>query len=121
MKAVIGWEDTIDGTCGVGVFGGFIKEQGGVWGNGYLPEEVECSGGAGWQLAGFVPTPECKQIYQAFKKRFKIVYQSPVRENTNSHNPFFFCIYDVQAETKPNTTRRWPFTKQQMTEWAEGL
>lgn len=115
-KATIGWSDTVDGTCGVGVFGGFEKyTNNDSW---YkpceddFPEGVDCQGGAGWQIAGFIPNSECREIYLGLKKRFKIVFQSEVRVNTNSGNKFFFCVYDVKAEQKANNTRRWPFPKE---------
>lgn len=50
--------------------------------------------GTGFFVVGFIKNKACKKAYEEFCKEFQLVYQSPVRLNTNSNNLFFFCIFD---------------------------
>jgi hypothetical protein len=101
---------TLVGTCGVGLIYGFESEYGNAgaydsWkrGNTYKATPVSSnSGGAGWQLAGFVKTPICEAAYNELKQAKKIVFQSPVRTNSNSGRKFFTVMYDTKREkTRP--------------------
>lgn len=57
------------------------------------------AGGAGWLLASFTTElPDYKEAYEVLKKRFKIVFQSPVRKNKRTNHQFFFCIYDTSKD-----------------------
>ena len=78
---------TVPGTCGVGLFYTFTRE-----GYGYTPEFVRPCGGAGWEIAGFIDTIACREVYDGLKNRFKIIHQSPSRVNRNSNNKFFFVL-----------------------------
>ncbi len=93
MTALASINQTLQGTCGVGLLAGFQT----AWSD--RPDErrmdrVVPRGGAGWQVAGFVNTNVCKDAYETLKKRYKIVMQTRTRRNNNSGNRFFFCIYD---------------------------
>ncbi len=82
-------EDTLVGTCGVGVLYNFAV---GGWGT---PLGEATDSGCGWYVAGFVDTDTCKQAYEELCEKYTLVYQSPVRLNINSGNDFFFCIFDA--------------------------
>lgn len=95
---------TLSGTCGVGLLSGFVDDN--YYPRDYLtPSKVAVSGGCGWQIAGFINDSVRKQVYEEFKKRFKIVMQSPVRVNKNSGNKFFFIVYDSK---KPRRSKNNP-------------
>jgi hypothetical protein len=85
-------------TCGVGEVGWFRKEGGPVW-DGKKLASLKPSGGAGWMIAGFTNSlahgDTYEQAYELLKKRWTIVYQSPVRKNKRTGHQFFFCIYDT--------------------------
>lgn len=82
------------GTCGLGLFYNFFKTDDLSWDTPLKRKANQ--GGAGYAVAGFIDTPECKEAYEILAKRFKIVYQSEVRENSNSGNDFFFVVYDTK-------------------------
>ena len=92
MKLVLCYSNTIFGSCGVGTFTEFSS----CLQYGRRLDAVETEGGCGFLLAGFIDTSICRQAYEILAKRFKVVYQSPVRRNTNSGNRFFFVIYDTK-------------------------
>ncbi len=50
--------------------------------------------GTGFFVAGFVNEGRCKRAYKFLTSNFKLIYQSPVRVNTNTDRQFFFCIFD---------------------------
>lgn len=79
-------------TCGLGVLGNFSTSAG-EWCE-HRQLLTAPPGGTGFFVAGFIPTSECKLAYEKLTKRYKLIYQSPVRINTNSGNQFFFCIFD---------------------------
>lgn len=85
---------TLGGTCGVGLFAQFQNQL--YPNSAYSLDKLAPRGGAGWQVAGFVNTHVCKEAYAILKKRYKIVMQSPKRQNYNSGNSFFFCVYDTR-------------------------
>lgn len=50
-------------------------------------------GGIGYNVAGFIHTAVCHDAYEEIKRKCDIVYQSPVKYNSNSGNQFFFIVY----------------------------
>lgn len=60
------------------------------------------SGGCGFMSAGFIDNKECKAMYLHLKSMFPILWQSPIRFNTNSGNNFFFCIFDTGEKEVPS-------------------
>jgi hypothetical protein len=111
--------DTLSGTCGVGLFYGFRENN---WYNRrHNSKTTRGYGGCGWQIAGFINDSVRKEVYEDLKERFKIVMQSPVRHNNNSRNMFFFVVYDTKKPRKSknnpnpvwdlsgNTKCKWPW------------
>lgn len=115
---------TLRNTCGVGLIHDFNE------GTGYyfdrwetLPiNRVATNSGCGWQVAGFVNDKICAEAYEVLKKRYKIVFQAPVRKNANSRRNFFFILYDghqkrksknfpdgVKLDKSGNVNYKWPF------------
>jgi len=104
---------TLHGTCGVGVFYAFSlqrdKPYRNLWGDLITPNKSEKignkrnPGGAGWLTAGFINTSVCKEAYEALASKYKIVFQSPKRTNTNSGHAFIFIVYDTKM--KPDRPR----------------
>ena len=119
MTAAVTSSTALNGTCGVGLFSGFYNYHDPL--PRLLPENVLGHGGAGWQVAGFIPTEACHEVYDKFKERFQIVMQSPTRHNRNSGNRFFFVVYDTRKPRKSkanpegkldlsgNEKYKWPF------------
>lgn len=105
--------DTASGTCGVGViydFNDLAKTD--KWYR-HPFEEHRLEGGTGYEIAGFINTEICKKAYKYLTKKAQVVFQSPVRINTNSDNEFFFVILDFSHESLPidNSKFEWPTFK----------
>lgn len=101
-------QNTLVGTCGVGLLYNF-REQNNAW-NDYRKISSRPTGGAGFDVAGFVSTPECQRAYEELCKKRKLIFQSPVRVNKNSNNDFFFCIFDKKRGAKTvAVVTNWPF------------
>ncbi len=84
----------VDFNCGLGVVGNFDTTY-----SLNTAQQITSrftSYGTGFFVSGFVDDEACKRAYKFLTLRFKLVYQSPVRKNTNSDNDFFFCIFDVK-------------------------
>lgn len=96
MAIVCAHNATLTGTCGVGLAARFMADSGFHYGTQQL-KGLQNYGGAKWRIAGFVNTVVCKEAYNILKEDCKIILQVPVRRNSNSGNPFFFCVYDTQA------------------------
>lgn len=92
MKA---YQSTPPGTCGLDVIYAFNRQTGDVARFGREISQLQIRG-AGFSVAGFLNTRICRQVYLELSKKFKAVYQSPVRINRNTGNDFFFVIYDTQ-------------------------
>lgn len=98
------WANHIDHltqSCGITELGIFRKESIYTWSND--PKRIRDLNlkdvGAGFALASFTDLFSFEEIYQEayeeLKKKYKIVYQSPVRVNRRTGRKFFFCIYDT--------------------------
>lgn len=82
----------VPGACGVKVLWGFA----GV--TSYSGQPLRnISSGAGWVCAGFINTQRCRRVYEEMCSRYTLVYQTPVRVNSNSLNEFFFAVWDVRS------------------------
>lgn len=94
----VGYMDYLVQSCGITELGQFSPHDATGW---YDPVELDSLGapaGAGWIIAAFTPAKEIyKEAYRQLAKKYKIVYQSPVRINTRTGSQFFFCIYDAKA------------------------
>lgn len=51
------------------------------------------SPGAGLHIANFINSYACREAYKDMSKKYKLLYQSPVRQNNNSGNHGFFCVF----------------------------
>jgi hypothetical protein len=91
-------------TCGVGEIGVFREHVIPNHWEGLKPttKDVVPKGGAGWVICSFTNDPvrehEYKQAYKELCKRWKLVYQSPVRKNNRTNKLFFFCIFDSRSK-----------------------
>lgn len=86
-------QDTVNWTCGLGVIGNYSTLRP-VYSHSNTLSTLD-EAGTGFYVAGFIDTVECKAMYDELIAKFPIVYQSPVRQNVNSGNDFFFCVFDV--------------------------
>ena len=100
---------TLTGGCGVGLMYSFTKDkilysdQINIKNHDF--EDYDSAvGGCGWQIACFIDTKECAQMYKEIKERFPIVYQSPIRHNVNSDNNFFFVVFDTGQPNQEDDT-----------------
>lgn len=82
-----GMVSNVPGTCGVGVLHSFNLNEYNV------NEFPHFFGGIGYNIAGFLDTSRCEETYNEIKRKYKIIFQSPVKRNRNSGNKFFFIIY----------------------------
>ena len=74
-------------TCGVSVWDDFDNPH-------WLDDDDSYRfGGIDFAIAGFIDTSECKKVYKDIKRKYTIVYQSPVKTNRNSGNQFFFVVF----------------------------
>jgi hypothetical protein len=89
--------NSMHGACGVGVYHCFRNERIYQWEH---PIKFNAKGGAGWVTAGFVNTTQCHEAYKKLSKKYKLVWQSPVRRNSNSGRDFFFAVWDTRKEKK---------------------
>ncbi len=89
--------DEFNGLCGLAALRNFcVKLPPYSDYRAFEPARLIEGGAAGFAVAAFIENNVCRRMYKALKKRFKIVYQSPVRVNRNTNNKFFFVIYDTQ-------------------------
>jgi hypothetical protein len=57
---------------------------------------MENPGGAGWHLASFTnERPDYGQAYRMLKRKWKIVWQSPVRTNKRTGARFIAVMFDT--------------------------
>lgn len=95
-KVYVNHKNILGQTCGVTELGHFRNSQVYYWDNSVVTiQNLTKPAGAGWFIAGFTENlPVYREAYEQLKKKYKIVYQSPVRINTRTGREFFFCIYD---------------------------
>lgn len=95
MKCYI---DSLVGGCGVTVFSDFSNED--HWGekNMVVDDIDKDEIGAGWGIACFIDEDACREAYNDIASKYNIIFQSPVRTNRNTGNPFFFIIFDLYNE-----------------------
>lgn len=87
-----GYGSSVVGACGVGVVYDFHKHRDTA---APLVSQIR-GGGAGWLAVGFIDDRNSKEAYEELCEAHKLVYQTPVRRNTNSGNDFFFAIFDTR-------------------------
>lgn len=84
------------GSCGITHFDNFELFEHAY--KAYTVRNKKYKKGAGFALAGFVNDEACRMAYHIMAKRFKLMFQSPVRVNSNTGNRFFFCVYDTRKD-----------------------
>lgn len=94
MKRLLCAYREVDFNCGLGVVGSFDAA--------YYPQTKQLitnqftNYGTGFFVSGFIDNYSCKKAYKFLTSNFKLIYQSPVRVNTNTDREFFFCIFDTK-------------------------
>lgn len=83
MRATVLYDQT---TCGVSVWHSFNFPN-------WETDEQHHFGGIGFAIAGFINKESSKRVYDEISKKHTIVYQSPVKENKNTDNEFFFVVF----------------------------
>jgi hypothetical protein len=126
----------IVGMCGIGVVKGFMDDQQANdnlpgW---YMNETIQDftkrgkmeelldktfpkvtapnahKGGAGFVSSGFINDAKCREAYAELSKTYRLVFQTPVRMNTNSKNLFFFAMWDTTGNNDVTPINgKWPF------------
>lgn len=76
----------LQGGCGIRNLYGF------GWGDRHTNLE-NGKAGSGLYVANFLDTSNSKVMYEILTKKYKLLYQSPVRRNYNSDNLGFFCVF----------------------------
>lgn len=111
-KVLVAEEDTLPGSCGVGIIYEFeLEDEENIY-DIFDDERFSSVGGAGWTTAGFIDNEDCKDVWRYLTKRFKVAYTTPIRTNTNSGNKFFFAVFDGQAyRAKTARSSKWPFNE----------
>lgn len=97
MSNLYAENESIPSACGVGHIYSFSQGDKPAWYWGTNINDLKNDGGADWTMAAFVPTDVCKAMYKALCAKHRLVFQSPVRENKNSGQEFFFCIFDTKG------------------------
>ena len=86
-------------TCGVTELGWFRDYEAVINAKAFKLGHIPPQLGAGWYICGFTDTcEEYKEAYLQLCKKYKLVYQSPVRTNTRTGHQFFFCIFDFKVK-----------------------
>jgi hypothetical protein len=76
--------------CGVREFGNFmVPGLGAGWASGI----AIVKGGTGLYTATFINDEHCKAGYEYLTKKYKLLYQSPLRRNGKKGNLVFLCVF----------------------------
>ena len=95
---MICYKEPLNGGCGITNFSDF--EYFDPWHDKkpILDDIDDDNSGAGWGIACFVDDADCREAYEEIISKYNVVFQSPVRTNKNSANPFFFVVFDLYNE-----------------------
>lgn len=71
-------------------------------------KNLKCTGFFG---SGFLNDDICKAVYEELAANYKLVFQTPVRKNSNSGNKFFYAMFDRNPENKDveYIEPKWPY------------
>lgn len=84
------YSNTLISTCGLGLVHSYSSEYAPI----LTKSEIRTfGGGIGYNVAGFVKSKECKQVYNWISENYDIVFQSPVKRNRRSGRQFFFIVF----------------------------
>lgn len=97
MKVV--YNSNLTHTCGVGLLGYFSSDTWNISPHNNS-KTITPYGGADWACAGFIDDEVRKEVYEDFKARWPIVFQTVKRRNNNSGNSFIFVVYDTKKPRK---------------------
>jgi hypothetical protein len=89
--------DTNWSCCGVMEAGSFIKRSIGNTEDVLDSFSDDLSQGTGMFLSTFVNTPVCKETYELFCERYKLLYQSEPKCNPSSGNRVFLCVFELKG------------------------
>lgn len=81
--------------CGVVDVGNFTDNA--SYGASYGTLISNIRSGTGIFTATFVNTTACKRAYEKLKQSHTLLYQSPLRRNTNSYREVFLCVFSTKA------------------------
>jgi hypothetical protein len=82
--------DTLVGGCGVNN----VYAYDDAWDNETELEYVD-GGGAGWLIASFNYNSASNEVWAYLSNKYKVVFRTPDRMNSNSGNMFFFAVFDT--------------------------
>lgn len=91
MTRIVGDQCELPFCCGVDDVGAF---EGNTWS--VALNEVRSSG-TGLFTATFIDSGSNKNAYEVLCREHKLLYQSPVKENNNSGNDLFLCVFEYVA------------------------
>lgn len=114
----------VGGQCGIGTYRSLYKlsqcHKSASYYNqpngdiGYPIEELKHKGGAGFVGTGFIAQENSRLSYEWLCKNKRLIFQTPVRNNKNSNNLFFYAMFDDhntpgEVGYLPTLTPNWPF------------
>jgi hypothetical protein len=100
------YQDSMNSCCGVGEIGSFNLQEGGINAFGYTPTPSNLQrSGTGLMVAAFINNAANKAAYEKMVKEHKLLYQSPVKRNSNSGNRLFFCVFQWNSRRQRNTNK----------------
>lgn len=90
--------EVLDTCCGVLDVGHFYSRQyPGATRERLESLDKDLTDSAGMFISTFVNTPICKQAYELFCERYKLLYQSEPKFNNNSGNRVFLCVFELKG------------------------
>lgn len=89
-KKVVFYQENLTFCCGVNDIGEFAFENDDVWQDG---NAVVTKSGTGMFTASFIDNEVCAAAYAQLTKEHKLLYQSPLRKNSNSGRQLFLCVF----------------------------
>lgn len=95
---MMAYHSTPSSTCGVGYVYDFEDDEVKNYGDNYTNILMGTMGGTGFLMAGFICRDRvCTKAFRMLKKKYKLVYRSPIRLNKNSGNKFYFAVFDCEG------------------------
>lgn len=96
---MMAYHNTPLSTCGVGYVSEFEDVEGKEdYRDDYTNILMGTMGGTGFLMAGFIYRNKvCTKAFRMLKKKYKLVYRSPIRLNKNSGNKFYFAVFDCEG------------------------
>lgn len=116
FKGEIGfYQSGIDGACSTTNFTGFAPVTGsGTWGRKPISTLPKDLGSGGFAFVSFIDDIYSYTVYQEMCKKYKLVFQSPVRPNRYhpERNGFFLCFFsEADREDVTAIEPKWGFEK----------